>query len=95
MPVFHWQLMFHGEKIIARWFSGTGRVPSFPRLVDAALATGQPVAVAGKIEYLGEVREKLGLKSDDPRIRRVSRRYFLLLGPDQVQLFRLGFSFKH
>jgi hypothetical protein len=94
MPVFHWQLIFHGENLTARWFSGSGRVPSYSRLVDAALIRGEPVALTGKIEYLREVREKLGLKRDDPRIRRVSHRYFLLLDPDLVQLLRLGFSFK-
>ncbi len=96
MPVFHWQLMFPGrEGITTRWFSGRGRVPSNAKSVDAALVMGEPVAVTGKIEQLGEVKEKLGLNGEDPRIRKISNRYFILLKPDVTEILRLGFSLRH
>ncbi len=43
-----WQLMFYGDaKLVARSFDPVDRRPEFPRAVDHALVSGEPVAIVG------------------------------------------------
>jgi len=88
-----WQIMFASrEEIKARWLNPSDRYPEYPRAVDRAFASGDPVALVGRPEqmklpaafFIG--REKLFSRAEN-----IDGWYVAVYDPGRVLLEKQGF----
>jgi len=83
-PMLQWKVMFVSrERIVARSFSPTDRVPAYPAAVNQAMAAGLPVALIGEARSAQTAKAKLvqlGFQ-DEPVF--VADRYFVIERPSE------------
>ena len=93
-PMFQWVLMFASkEGTRARWITADDRVPEYPRAVDDALRSGQPVAIVGPAIHRGALLAAAAdSKFAESRIESIGPHYVLWPEPSEVELRALGFE---
>jgi hypothetical protein len=92
--MFQWVLMFASEEgTRARWITADDRVPEYPRAVDDALRSGQPVAIVGPAIHRGVLLAAAAdSKFAESRIESFGPHYVLWPEPSEVELRALGFE---
>ena len=92
-PTFQWNLRFYsGERVTARWFDPSDRLPELPRAVDRALRDGKKVAIVGwarQIEWLQQRLERAGIPPVE--LRRAGHRLFWISDPSPALIRAAGF----
>ena len=94
-PTFQWKIIFTSrERILARWIDPDDRRPEYPRAVDRALLSGEPVALVGKPHQWERARNFLERQGYPlSRVRVSGGRYFWVPDPGARLVRTMGFRF--